>query len=209
MVPTIHTLTDVSEWVTGGYSTMGLWLNYLAFVPIPALFVGLYSLQRPRIHALGLVGALAYGFAFVYFAHTTLFALATRTRNYHQLWEQMGWLYTFHGGLMIAGGVAFGVATARAGVLPPWTACAFLSGLGLNLRSHCFRSRKYSRPSGAAFAISVLPAWDGRPFGPVVKSLADLATPRCSKSRCRIRRAISEYLRRGHLESARPAQSIW
>lgn len=132
LAPTVHTLTDLSEWIAGGFSAVALWLNYVAFLPLPALFIGLYCLQRPRIQIFGLGGAIAYGFAFVYFAHTTLFALATQTQNYQQLWAHMGWLYTFHGGLMIAGGVAFGIATACAGVLPRWTAWVFLSGLGLN-----------------------------------------------------------------------------
>lgn len=34
---------------------------------------------------------------------------------------------------MIMGGACFGWATARAGVLPKWTAWLFLSGLALNL----------------------------------------------------------------------------
>lgn len=133
VAPLAHSLTDVGEWLRGGYSESLLWLNYLAFLPIPVVVVGLATLQRPRIHLVGLGGAVLYGFAFVYFAHTTLFALAVESPGYQQLWDRLGWLYTFHGGLMIVGGLAYGLATARAGVLPQWTAWMFLAGVGLNL----------------------------------------------------------------------------
>lgn len=133
LAPAVHTLTDVLEWAQGGFSPAQLWLNYLAFLPLPAVLLGLYAVQRPRISRLGLLGALLYGFAFVYFAHTTLLALSAGVRNYAQLWDRLGALYTVHGALMVAGGAAFGFATARAGVLPRWTAGVFLVGVGLNL----------------------------------------------------------------------------
>jgi hypothetical protein len=112
---------------------MQLWLNYLAFLPLPAVLLGLYAVQRPRISRLGLIGALLYGFAFVYFAHTTLFALASATPTYEELWTRLGSLYTVHGALMVAGGLAFGFASARAGFFPRWTAGLFLLGIAFNL----------------------------------------------------------------------------
>jgi hypothetical protein len=121
------------EWLQGGFSPVQLWLNYLAFVPLPAIITGLYAIQRPRIAHLGLFGALRYGFSFVYFTHTTLLALALQTPTYAQFWAHLAWVYTAHGALMIMGGACFGWATARAGVLPQWTAWLFLSGLALNL----------------------------------------------------------------------------
>lgn len=133
IAPAVHSLTDASEWLSGGFSTPALWLNYAAFLPLPALLLGLYALQRPRISILGLAGAILYGFAFIYFAHTTLFALALRTENYQQLWEQLGGIYTVHGGVMVVGGLAFAWATARAHVFPEWTAWLFAAGILLNL----------------------------------------------------------------------------
>ena len=133
LAPSLHTLTDVMEWLGGGFSQTQLWLNYIAFVPLPAVLLGLYAVQRPRISLLGLVGALLYGFSFVYFTHTTLLALALGTPTYEQLWAHLGVVYTMHGALMIVGGASFGWATARAAVLPPWAAWLFLSGLMLNL----------------------------------------------------------------------------
>jgi hypothetical protein len=133
LAPTLHTLTDVMEWGQGGFSPVQLWLNYLAFVPLPAVMLGLYAAQRPRIGAGGLLGALGYGFAFIYFTHTTLQALAAATADYQELWSDLGLTYTAHGLLMILAGAAFGFATLRARVFPRWTAWTFLAGIGVNL----------------------------------------------------------------------------
>lgn len=133
LAPALHSLTDVMEWVHGGFSPLQLWLNYLAFLPIPVVVLGLYVVQRPRISALGLAGAIGYGFAFIYFAHTTLLALEQSTTYYQRLWDQLGAEYTTHGILMILSGLAFGWATLRARVLPAWTAVLFLGGIALNL----------------------------------------------------------------------------
>lgn len=133
IAPLLHSLTDVMEWTHGGFSPLQLWLNYLAFLPIPAIMLGLYAVQRPRISAFGLAGAVGYGFAFIYFAHTTLLAVEQATTDYQRLWEQLGAEYTAHGILMIVAGLAFGWASLRARVLPGWAAALFLSGILLNL----------------------------------------------------------------------------
>lgn len=131
--PVLHTLTDIVEWLQGGFTELQLWVNYIAFLPIPAILVGLFVLQRPRIAWYGLVGALLYGFAFIYFAHSTLFAIAKSTATYGKLWGQLGWLYSLHGGTMILGGILFSIASARAAVLPKWTSILFGTGLLLHL----------------------------------------------------------------------------
>ncbi|MEZ5330778.1 MAG: hypothetical protein R2991_01725 [Thermoanaerobaculia bacterium] len=100
---------------------------------MPVLLVGLWAVQRPRISRAGLIGALLYGFAFVYFAHTTLLAIESGVVDYAALWERLGSLYTVHGGLMVTGGLAFGGATLAAGVLPRWAAALFLAGIVLHL----------------------------------------------------------------------------
>jgi hypothetical protein len=131
--PALHTLTDAIEWAQGGFSPLQLWLNYLAFAALPFVMIGVYAYQRPRVSRVGLLGAVLYGYAFVYFAHTTLVALETRARTYHDLWTDLGHLYTLHGAVMVAGGLAFGWATARGGVFPRWTARLFLAGVTTNL----------------------------------------------------------------------------
>ena len=55
-----------------------LWVNYLAFVLMPFLMVGLYAVQRPQAGWGVLWGALLYGAAFVYFSFTTLYAFKDR-----------------------------------------------------------------------------------------------------------------------------------
>lgn len=121
------------EWLQGGFSPLHLWLNYVAFLPVPAIMIGLYAVQRPQVSLAALVGAVLYGFAFIYFAFTTLLALYSQVATYAELWSTLGQTYTAHGALMIIGGLFFGYATSMARVLPRWTAVLFLAGLGLNL----------------------------------------------------------------------------
>lgn len=132
VAPGLHLASDVLEW-RGGFSPVQLALTYLGFVPMPALFVGLYAMQRPRIHWTGLAGALCYGLAFVYFAFTALYALQEQIPDYAQLLACLGVLYTFHGALMVVGGAMFGVASLRTGVWPRWTLALFLAGIVLNV----------------------------------------------------------------------------
>ena len=131
--PGLHLLSDIMEWVGGGFSPAQLWVNYLGFVLIPFLMVGLYAVQRPRAGWGVLVGALLYGAAFVYFSSTTLYALSEHTADYATLWHKLGPLYTVHGGLMVLGGVLFAVGSLRAEVLPRGAVLGFLVGLLLNL----------------------------------------------------------------------------
>lgn len=133
LAPAAHTATDAMEWLNGGFTPAQLWLNYAAFLPLPAIMLGLYAVQRPRIAMIGLIGALLYGFAFVYFTHTTLAAIADHVPDYDQLWDQLGMVYTVHGVVMLVGGGAFGYATIRARVFPAWCGWLFLGGLAVNL----------------------------------------------------------------------------
>jgi hypothetical protein len=131
--PGLHLLSDVLEWMGGGFSPGQLWVNYLAFLLLPFLMVGLYAVQRPQAGWGVLWGALLYGAAFVYFSFTTLYALSEHLADYAALWKKLGVLYTVHGGLMIVGGVLFAVASRRTGVFPRVALLAFLAGLLLNL----------------------------------------------------------------------------
>lgn len=129
VAPALHSLTDVMEWRDAGFSTTQLWLNYVAFLPMPWLLLGLYAAHEPRPNAVGLIGALLYGVAFTYFAHTTLYALAEHVPTYEALWARLGILYTVHGTLMVVGGLLFAWSALRAGWLPRGALMLFVVGL--------------------------------------------------------------------------------
>ncbi|MGA7935810.1 MAG: hypothetical protein WCA35_19825 [Kovacikia sp.] len=132
IAPILHLLSDVLEWANGGFSRIQLLINYVGFLQMPFLMLGLYAYQRPRIGWVGLVGSLLYGVAFIYFAHTTLIALEETILDYERLWRKLGGVYTFHGGLMVVGGVMFGIESLRAKVLWRGAVSLFLVGVILN-----------------------------------------------------------------------------
>ncbi len=132
VAPSVHSLTDLIEVCSGGFSEPQLWLNYLAFLVIPFATIGLYACQRPKIGLLGLVGAVLYGMSFVYFSHSTLYAIQEGVQDYSVLWKRLGATYTIHGVLMVLGGLAFGAASLRARILPAWACGLFLTGLVVN-----------------------------------------------------------------------------
>ena len=133
VAPALHSITDVLEWYCGGFSAGQLWLNYIAFLPMPWLLLGLYAVREPRPNVLGLIGALLYGVAFTYFAHTTLYAIAEQVPTYEALWSRLGSLYTVHGAFMVVGGLMFAWSALRAGWLPKWPLLLFAFGIALNL----------------------------------------------------------------------------
>jgi len=133
VAPALHSLTDVMEWGHGGFSPIQLWLNYVAFLPMPWLLLGLYSTHEPRPNAVGLIGALLYGVAFTYFAHTTLYALSEQVPTYEALWARLGTVYTVHGSLMVLGGLMFAWSASQVAWLPRGALLLFAAGLVGNL----------------------------------------------------------------------------
>lgn len=133
IAPSLHLLSDVLEWTGGGFSRIQLLINYAGFLPMPFLMLGLYAYQRPRIGWDGLIGSVLYGVAFIYFAHTTLIAFEETISNYEMLLRKLGGIYIFHGGLMVAGGTMFGIASLRAKVLWQGAISLFMIGIILNL----------------------------------------------------------------------------
>jgi hypothetical protein len=150
----VHSITDLLE-LASGFSPLQLWLNYLAFLVIPFVMIGLHAVQRPRAGAMSLIGATAFGASFIYFAGTATYALARDTPDYATLLGELGPLYTAHGAVMVLGGVLFGVAVLRAGVLPAWTGVALIAGVLANL----------------LVALSPLPPI-GQTFGSLVRNAA-------------------------------------
>ena len=133
VAPSLHTVTDALEWYQGGFSAPQLWLNYAAFLPMPWLLLGIYAACTTTLGPRALVGAVLYGFAFTYFAHTTLFALALGTPTYELLWERLGLAYTVHGAMMVLGGLLFASAALRSDDLPRGAVWLFGGGLVVNL----------------------------------------------------------------------------
>ena len=133
IAPTLHVLTDIMEVTGNGFSRPQLIINYTAFLLIPFMIVGLYSVQHPRISWFGLAGAISYGISFIYFTHTTLLSLEEVIPDYESLWNRLGTAYTFHGVLMIVGGIVFGLSSLKTGMLWPEGLILFIAGLAVNL----------------------------------------------------------------------------
>ncbi|MFN0133383.1 MAG: hypothetical protein ACKVW3_12755 [Phycisphaerales bacterium] len=130
-------MTDAIEVLTNGYSSFQLWLNYVAFLPMPWLLLGVCMARGSGDRAAALIGALLYGAAFTYFAHTALAALQQHVPTYESLWQSEGRLYTVHGGLMIVGGSLFAWSAWRDGWLPRAAILLFSIGLAINLLLAC------------------------------------------------------------------------
>jgi hypothetical protein len=131
--PLLHSVTDAMEWYQGGFSPTQLWLNYAAFLPMPWLLLGIYAVRASELGPSALAGALLYGIAFTYFAHTTLYALESQVPDYEALWQQLGPTYTAHGAAMIVGGLLFANAALRTSTLPRLAVWLFGTGLLINL----------------------------------------------------------------------------
>jgi hypothetical protein len=125
----LYFASDVIEASQGGFSDPQLWLTLVAEAAIPFFVVGLYWIQRERIGHLGAVCALAYAYSFVFFTGTVVYALLHGTSDFSALSEELGGAMTLHGAIMLFGGLGFGYAVARAGVLPFWSGIALMVGV--------------------------------------------------------------------------------
>jgi hypothetical protein len=127
----VYFISDLIEVAQGGFSTFRLVLTYVGEAAIPLFVIGLYAVQRPRIGRLGFLGAIAYGYSYVFFTSTVVYALIAGTPNYKALAKLFGPWMTVHGLILLLGGLAFGWAVVRAGVLPRWTGVCLMAGVVL------------------------------------------------------------------------------
>lgn len=127
----VYFASDVLEASHGGFTTVQLWLTLACEATLPAFVLGLYQVQRPQIGRLGRYGAVAYAIAFLYFTYTVSYALAHGTPDFTALSRTLNPAMTVFGAVMVAAGIAFGVATYRARVLPGWTGPTLASGVVL------------------------------------------------------------------------------
>ena len=125
----LYFATDVLELLQGGFSTVQLALTYAAEAAIPIFVLGLYAVQRPRIGRLGLVAALGYAYTFEFFTSTVVYALVDHTRDWDSLTTAFGAWMVIHSVLMVIAGIALGLATMRARVLPRWTGATLVLGM--------------------------------------------------------------------------------
>ena len=99
----LYVASEAMELAAGGFSRPQLCLTYVAFALVPFAALGLHALQHAVADWTSLVGAAAYGLAYVFYAGTALYALAAGTDDYAALVRALGGIYVVHGVLMIAG----------------------------------------------------------------------------------------------------------
>jgi hypothetical protein len=125
----VYLASDILEVGQGHFSTVRLILTYIGEAAIPLFVLGLYAVQRPRIGRLGLVGALAYAYSYVFFTSTVVYALVAHAPDYEGVTKAFGAWMIIHGVIMLIGGAAFGVAVVQAEVLPRWTGVCLAAGV--------------------------------------------------------------------------------
>ncbi|MFT3808208.1 hypothetical protein [Arenimonas sp.] len=133
VAPALHLLSDVMEWRQQGFNDVQLWINLIAFLPMPFLLAGLIAWQGNRKGRIGWLGAGLYGAAFIYFLYTTILAISARIPTYEQLWAELGWHYTLAGSAMVLGGLLFAWSAWRANRFPRMAVALFLAGILTNL----------------------------------------------------------------------------
>lgn len=127
----VYLFSDVLEAIQGDFSTVRLCLTYIGEAAIPLFAIGLYAAQRPRVGRLGLFGAVAYAYSYVFFTTTVMYALVAHSADYDTLTKSFGIWMTIHGLIMLVGGLAFGLAVVRARVFPQWTGFTLMAGVVL------------------------------------------------------------------------------
>jgi hypothetical protein len=127
--PLLYFASELVEVAQGTFSTGRLALAYIGEAGIVFTVIGLYAVQRPRIGRLGLYGALAYAYSFAFFATTVVYALAAGSKNWTAVTSVFGGWLTLHGAIMVAGGIAFGLAVIKTAALPRWTAVCLMAGV--------------------------------------------------------------------------------
>jgi hypothetical protein len=131
MFPLVYFASELVEVAQGGFTTARLALTYLGEAGIVFAVLGLYPVQRPRIGRLGLYGALAYAYSFAFFASTVIYALAAGSKTWTAVTSVFGGCLTLHGAIMVAGGLAFGLAVIKTAAPPRWTAACLMAGVML------------------------------------------------------------------------------
>jgi hypothetical protein len=127
----VYFVSDLLEVIQGDFSTFRLALTYAGEATIPLFVLGLYAMRWRQLGRLGLFGALAYAYAYVFFTSTVVYAMIAKTRNYDALSKVFGGWMTLHGLVLVVGGALLGLAVIRSGALPRWTGFCLMTGVVL------------------------------------------------------------------------------
>jgi hypothetical protein len=127
----LYFLSDVIEVIQGGFSVGQLWLTLVSEAAIPIFVVGLAILSRPRLGRAGQVCAWAYGYSYVVFTGTVVYALVNHTKDYKTLNDQLGLVMIAHGAVMVLAGLGFGYVVLRRRLFPAWACVALMAGVVL------------------------------------------------------------------------------
>lgn len=115
----LYIITDTMELFQSGFSPFQLLLTYIAMMLIPFAVMGLYAIDAKKGGLMYFAGAILISISFIYFSGTATYALAERSAEYAPLVKKLGFIYLFHGGLLVVGGFLFGAALYRAGTAHP------------------------------------------------------------------------------------------
>jgi hypothetical protein len=127
----VYFVSDLLEVGQGDFSTVRLVLTYVGEAAIPLFVLGLYAVRWRQLGRVGLFGAIAYAYAYVFFTSTVMYALIAKTVNYHDLSKVFGAWMTVHGLVLLVGGILFGVAVVHSRALPAWTGWCLMVGVAL------------------------------------------------------------------------------
>jgi hypothetical protein len=150
--PAVYFISDLIEVAQGSFSTFRLILTYIGEAGFPIFVIGIYATEFQRLGRLGLFGAVAYAYSYLFFTSTVIYALIAKIPNWTALTKAFGPWMAVHGAIMVAGGIAFGLSVVRATVMPGWpnaerTVAASLpdiafAGMGIALTRSALTSRQ-------------------------------------------------------------------
>lgn len=145
----VYFISDLLEVTQGDFSTFRLVLTYAGEAAIPLFVLGLYAVRWRQLGRIGLIGAVAYAYAYVFFTTTVMYALIAKTTDYKALSNVFGAWMTVHGVVLLIAGVLLGMAVVHSHALPRWTGYCLALGVALVAAASGFSN--VARTIAAAF----------------------------------------------------------
>jgi len=135
----LYIITDSIEILQSGISSFQMVLTYICMTGIPFAVMGLYVIDEQKGGILYLMGGLLISVSFIYFSGTAAYALAENLDNYEAVVKNLGFMYLFHGVLLVVGGILFSTALLRARLVHPLIAYGILAGSLVSLITGVFQ----------------------------------------------------------------------